>query len=185
MHTKRDLTQGSIPRGLLGFALPLILGNLLQQLYNLADTWVVGQFIGEGALAAVGSSYTLMTFLTSILLGLCMGSSVYFSIQFGRRDPARLRNGIFQAFLLIGAITLALNLAVYLAIEPILVFLRIPGDITGLTRTYLLWVFGGIFATFLYNFFANLLRSVGNSATPLLFLGISVVLNIEIGRAHV
>ena len=68
MHTKRDLTQGSIPRGLLGFALPLILGNLLQQLYNLADTWVVGQFIGEGALAAVGSSYTLMTFLTSILL---------------------------------------------------------------------------------------------------------------------
>ena len=178
MHTKRDLTQGSIPRGLLGFALPLILGNLLQQLYNLADTWVVGQFIGEGALAAVGSSYTLMTFLTSILLGLCMGSSVYFSIQFGRRDPARLRNGIFQAFLLIGAITLALNLAVYLAIEPILVFLRIPGDITGLTRTYLLWVFGGIFATFLYNFFANLLRSVGNSATPLLFLGISVVLNI-------
>lgn len=102
MHTKRDLTQGSIPRGLLGFALPLILGNLLQQLYNLADTWVVGQFIGEGALAAVGSSYTLMTFLTSILLGLCMGSSVYFSIQFGRRDPARLRNGIFQAFLLIG-----------------------------------------------------------------------------------
>ena len=73
MHTKRDLTQGSIPRGLLGFALPLILGNLLQQLYNLADTWVVGQFIGEGALAAVGSSYTLMTFLTSILLGAVHG----------------------------------------------------------------------------------------------------------------
>ena len=166
MLAKRDLTQGSIPRGLIAFALPLILGNLLQQLYNLADTWVVGRFIGEGALAAVGASYTLMTFLTSILLGLCMGSSVYFSIQFGRRDPARLRNGIFQAFLLIGAITLALNLAVYLAMEPILVFLRIPGDITGLTRTYLLWVFGGIFATFLYNFFANLLRSVGNSATP-------------------
>ena len=69
MFAKRDLTQGSIPRGLLGFALPLILGNLLQQLYNLADTWVVGRFIGEGALAAVGSSYTLMTFLTSILLG--------------------------------------------------------------------------------------------------------------------
>ena len=89
MFAKRDLTQGSIPRGLLGFALPLILGNLLQQLYNLADTWVVGRFIGEGALAAVGSSYTLMTFLTSILLGLCMGSSVYFSIQYGRQDPDR------------------------------------------------------------------------------------------------
>ena len=156
MHTKRDLTQGSIPRGLLGFALPLILGNLLQQLYNLADTWVVGQFIGEGALAAVGSSYTLMTFLTSILLGLCMGSSVYFSIQFGRQDPDKLRSGIFQAFLLIGAITLVLNALVYA----------------------LVWVFAGIVATFLYNFFANLLRAVGNSVTPLLFLGISVVLNI-------
>mgnify|MGYP002612161943 FL=1 len=118
MHTKRDLTQGSIPRGLLGFALPLILGNLLQQLYNLADTWVVGQFIGEGALAAVGASYTLMTFLTSILLGLCMGSSVYFSIQFGRQDPDKLRSGIFQAFLLIGAITLVLNALVYALVDP-------------------------------------------------------------------
>ena len=178
MFAKRDLTQGSIPRGLLGFALPLILGNLLQQLYNLADTWVVGRFIGEGALAAVGSSYTLMTFLTSILLGLCMGSSVYFSIQYGRQDPDRLRNGIFQSFLLIGGLTLLLNLTVYLALDGILVLLQIPPDILGLTKEYLQCVFAGMAATFLYNFFANLLRSVGDSATPLVFLGISVVLNI-------
>lgn len=178
MFAKHDLTQGSIPRGLLGFALPLILGNLLQQLYNLADTWVVGRFIGEGALAAVGSSYTLMTFLTSILLGLCMGSSVYFSIQYGRQDPDRLRNGIFQSFLLIGGLTLLLNLTVYLALDGILVLLQIPPDILGLTKEYLQWVFAGMAATFLYNFFANLLRSVGDSATPLVFLGISVVLNI-------
>ena len=178
MFAKRDLTQGSIPRGLLGFALPLILGNLLQQLYNLADTWVVGRFIGEGALAAVGSSYTLMTFLTSILLGLCMGSSVYFSIQYGRQDPDRLRNGIFQSFLLIGGLTLLLNLTVYLALDGILVLLQIPPDILGLTKEYLKWIFAGMVATFLYNFFANLLRSVGDSATPLVFLGISVVLNI-------
>ena len=178
MFAKRDLTQGSIPRGLLGFALPLILGNLLQQLYNLADTWVVGRFIGEGALAAVGSSYTLMTFLTSILLWLCMGSSVYFSIQYGRQDPDRLRNGIFQSFLLIGGLTLLLNLTVYLALDGILVLLQIPPDILGLTKEYLQWIFAGMVATFLYNFFANLLRSVGDSATPLVFLGISVVLNI-------
>ena len=178
MFAKRDLTQGSIPRGLLGFALPLILGNLLQQLYNLADTWVVGRFIGEGALAAVGSSYTLMTFLTSILLGLCMGSRVYFSIQYGRQDPDRLRNGIFQSFLLIGGLTLLLNLTVYLALDGILVLLQIPPDILGLTKEYLQWIFAGMVATFLYNFFANLLRSVGDSATPLVFLGISVVLNI-------
>ncbi len=178
MARKHDLTQGSIPKGLLAFALPLILGNLLQQLYNLADTWVVGRFLGEGALAAVGSSYTLMTFLTSILLGLCMGSSVFFAMQFGRKDPARLRTGIFLSFLLIGGLTLALTALVYLALGGILWFLRIPADVLDLTRTYLVWVFAGIPATFLYNYFANLLRAVGDSVTPLLFLGVSVVGNI-------
>ena len=174
----RDLTQGSIPKGLLWFALPLICGNLFQQLYNLTDTWIVGRFIGEGALGAVGSSYTLLTFLTSILLGLCMGSAAYFSIQFGRGDMARLRQGIFQAFVLIGGLTLVLNMAVYLLLGGFLWLLRIPAEVAGLTRTYLLWIFGGIAATFLYNFFANLLRAVGDSATPLAFLGVSVGLNI-------
>lgn len=178
MALNRDLTQGSIPKGLLAFALPLILGNLLQQLYNLADTWVVGQFLGEGALAAVGSSYTLMTFLTSILLGLCMGSSVFFAMQFGRKDPARFRAGIFQSFCLIGGLTVVLTGLVYLALGGILWFLRIPADVWDLTRTYLVWVFAGIPATFLYNYFANLLRAIGNSVTPLLFLGVSVVGNI-------
>ena len=178
MVLNRDLTQGSIPKGLLAFALPLILGNLLQQLYNLADTWVVGQFLGEGALAAVGSSYTLMTFLTSILLGLCMGSSVFFAMQFGRKDPARFRAGIFQSFCLIGGLTVVLTALVYLALGGILWFLRIPADVWDLTRTYLVWVFAGIPATFLYNYFTNLLRAIGNSVTPLLFLGVSVVGNI-------
>lgn len=174
----RDLTQGSIPKGLLWFALPLICGNLFQQLYNLTDTWIVGRFIGEGALGAVGSSYTLLTFLTSILLGLCMGSAAYFSIQFGRGDMARLRQGIFQAFVLIGGLTLVLNVAVYLLLGGFLWLLRIPAEVAGLTRTYLLWIFGGIAATFLYNFLANLLRAVGDSATPLAFLGVSMGLNI-------
>ena len=84
----------------------------------------------------------------------------------------------FQSFLLIGGLTLLLNLTVYLALDGILVLLQIPPDILGLTKEYLQWVFAGMAATFLYNFFANLLRSVGDSATPLVFLGISVVLNI-------
>ena len=178
MALNRDLTQGSIPKGLLAFALPLILGNLLQQLYNLADTWVVGQFLGEGALAAVGSSYTLMTFLTSILLGLCMGSSVFFAMQFGRKDPARFRAGIFQSFCLIGGLTVVLTGLVYLALGGILWLLRIPADVWDLTRTYLVWVFAGIPATFLYNYFANLLRAIGNSMVPLVFLAVSSILNV-------
>ncbi|MBQ9851913.1 MAG: MATE family efflux transporter [Ruminiclostridium sp.] len=173
-----DLTQGGITKGLLLFALPLVCGNLLQQLYNLVDTWLVGRFLGEAALAAVGSSYILMTFLTSILLGLCMGSSAYFAIQFGRRDMARLRQGIFQSFLIIGGLTLVLNLGVFLALPWILQVLRIPAEVLAPARTYLWWVFWGIAATFFYNFFASLLRAVGDSVTPLKFLGVSVVLNI-------
>ena len=175
---KGDLTQGNITKGLLLFSLPLICGNLLQQAYNLADTWLVGRFLGEEALAAVGSSYILMTFLTSILLGLCMGSSAYFAIQFGRRDMARLRQGIFQSFLLIGGLTLVLNVAVFLALPWFLGVLNIPAEVMAPAREYLWWVFWGIAATFLYNFFASLLRAVGDSVTPLKFLGVSVVLNI-------
>ena len=175
---KGDLTQGGITKGLLLFSLPLICGNLLQQLYNLTDTWLVGRVLGETALAAVGSSYTLMTFLTSILLGLCMGSSAYFAIQFGRRDMPRLRQGIFQSFLIIGGLTLVLNLGVFLALSWILRVLQIPAEVLDPARTYLWWVFWGIAATFLYNFFASLLRAVGDSLTPLKFLGVSVVLNI-------
>ena len=78
---QRSLTKGPITKGILLFALPLMFGNLLQQMYNIADTWVVGRFLGADALAAVGSSYTLMTFLTSILLGLCMGSGAAVSMQ--------------------------------------------------------------------------------------------------------
>ena len=81
----RDLSKGSVVKSMLLFAIPMILGDLLQQCYNIADTLIVGQFLGEKALAAVGSSFTLMTFITSIILGLCIGSGVLFSIRFGQR----------------------------------------------------------------------------------------------------
>ena len=110
----RDLTKGSITRGLLLFALPMVAGNLLQQLYNIADTLIVGQALGRNALAAVGSAFTLMTFLTSIFLGLSMGTGALFSIYLGRKDHLALRSAVAHAFVLIAAVTLVLNLAVYL-----------------------------------------------------------------------
>lgn len=79
----RDLTKGPVTSSMLLFALPMIIGNLLQQCYNIADTLIVGRFLGQNALAAVGASFSLMTFLTSILLGMCMGSSALFSMRFG------------------------------------------------------------------------------------------------------
>lgn len=172
------MTAGNITSGLLKFAFPLMAGNVLQQFYNLADTFIVGRVLGPDALAAVGSSYTLMTFLTSIIIGLCMGSSAYFAMQYGKKDYQHLRQGIFLSFLLIFLFTLTLNLCAFLSLHWIIGILQIPSELQKMTADYLLCIFAGIFATFLYNFFANLMRAVGNSLIPLIFLGISVILNI-------
>ena len=173
-----DLTKGGITRGLLAFALPMIAGNLLQQLYNIADTLIVGQALGKNALAAVGSAYTLMTFLTSIFLGLSMGAGALVSIYLGKGDETALRKTISHAFVLILAVTALINVGVYLAFDWILHFLQIPAELTGAMGDYLRIIFAGLFATFLYNFFACILRAVGNSVAPLWFLGASALLNV-------
>lgn len=175
---QRSLTQGPITRNILLFALPLMFGNLLQQMYNIADTWVVGRFLGSDALAAVGSSYTLMTFLTSILLGLCMGSGAAISIQYGSGEHDRMRQSVFMSFVLIAGISIVLNLLVYIGLNGILWVLRVPQELRPLMKEYLLIIFLGIFATFLYNYFANVLRAIGNSMVPLLFLAVSAILNV-------
>lgn len=174
----KDLTQGPVMRSMLLFAVPMILGNLLQQCYNIADTLIVGQFLGKNALAAVGSSFTLMTFLTSILLGLCMGSGALFSIRFGQRDEDGLREAVCASFLLIAAATILLSCVAFACLDLLRVFLRVPGEVWGLMRDYLSVIFCGIAATFLYNYFASLLRALGNSVVPLVFLAFSAVLNI-------
>lgn len=175
---KGDLTQGPVMKTMLLFAIPMILGNLLQQCYNVADTLIVGRFLGSNALAAVGAAFSLMTFLTSILLGLCMGSSAVFSIRFGQKDYDGLRESIFTSFVLISFFCLLLNLVTFLSINWILRFLRVPEEIQGMMYDYLIIIFCGITAVFLYNYFACLLRAVGNSVTPLLFLAVSALLNI-------
>lgn len=178
MLRKGDLTQGGITTTLLQFTLPMLAGSLLQQCYNIADTLIVGQCIGSNALAAVGSAYTLMVFLISILLGLSMGSGTVFSLQYGAGDLPALRRSIYVSFLLIGTVTVLLNVAVFLWLDPILRWLQVPYDVYPLMRNYLWIIFWGIAFTFLYNFYAALLRAVGDSVTPLWFLAVSVVLNI-------
>lgn len=173
-----DLTEGKISRSLLLFALPMMAGNLLQQFYNIADTLIVGRVLGSNALAAVGSAYTLMTFLTSIFLGLSMGSGALFSIYKGKNNQDSLRNAIVHAFALIMAVTVLLNVLVYIGIDPILHFLRVPDEVWDGMKAYLLVIFAGIIATSLYNYFSCLLRALGNSTIPLVFLAVSAVLNI-------
>ncbi len=173
-----DLTKGKISKSLILFALPMMAGNLLQQCYNLVDTLIVGRVIGKQALAAVGSAYTLLTFLTSVFLGLSMGAGALFSIYKGRADEQALQDAVRHAFVLIMAVTGVVNVLVYLGMHPILWFLRVPQEVMGGMRQYLCIIYVGLFATSLYNFFACLLRALGNSTVPLLFLAVSSVLNI-------
>lgn len=160
------------------FAGPMVAGNLLQQFYNIADTLIVGKFLGAEAMAAVGTAFTLMSFLTSILIGLCMGSGSLFSYYFGKRDIQKMQECIRASFFLIGGITVIVDLLSFLLADHILYLLRIPEELMGMMRDYVLIIFAGIFFVFLYNYFSYLLRALGNSVVPLYFLGGASILNV-------
>lgn len=185
MKLVQDLTKGSVTGTMLLFSLPLILGNLLQQFYNIADTLIVGKYLGAAALAAVGSSYALMVFLNSILLGMCMGCGVLFSICWGRGDLPALRQKVYLSFVSIGFFSVLMTVLVFFFIDDILRWLQVPQDVFPLMRSYLWYIFYGIVFTFVYNYGASLLRAVGNSVIPLLFLGIAAVLNIALDIAFI
>mgnify|MGYP003373247120 FL=1 len=178
VNAEKNLTEGKILKTMLIFALPMILGNLLQQVYNIADTMVVGRFLGAEALAAVGSAYTLMTFLTSVIIGLCMGSGAVFSIAYGAGNQQELKKSIWVSFVFVGIVTIVMNAAVFIWTRPILKLLQIPEEVYPLMYQYIRIIFSGILFVFFYNFFAFLLRAVGNSVVPLWFLAVSSVLNI-------
>ena len=137
----KNLTEGAISKKLLFFAFPLMVGNLLQQFYNIADTLIVGRYLGEHALAAVGSAYTLMIFLTSVISGLCMGSSVFFSVQFGKKAIDKMKQSFFISFVSILSVTVVLNLAAYVLLNGIISFMRIPEEVRLLFRQYLYIIF--------------------------------------------
>lgn len=173
-----NLTEGSIFHKLIRFSLPMIAGNLLQQVYNLVDTLIVGKYIGADALASVGSAYTLMIFITSIIIGLCMGSGAFFSVDYGAGDESRLRVDVHLSFCFILAVSGMIYLIIYPGMERILNLLQTPWELMNLTREYVSVVFVGIIFVFLYNFFSYLLRAMGNSMVPLVFLAVSAVMNI-------
>lgn len=176
----RDLTKGSVLKSMLLFSIPMILGDLLQQCYNIVDTLIVGQFLGKNALASVGSSFTLMTFITSIILGLCMGSGALFSIRYGQKDEKGLREDVCASFFFIALITFVLTVISYIFLNKLSVFLHVPHEVWGDMKGYLIVIFIGIPAIFLYNYFASYLRAIGNSMIPLIFLAVSAILNIAL-----
>ena len=174
----RDLTKGGITVPLIAFALPLILGNMLQTLYNAADSVIVGRFVGPEALAAVGSAYSLMTFLTSLMIGLSMGAGIVFSYLFGEGNTEKLRKALGISFLSIGIISLLLTAASILLQDTIMHLMQVPADVYSDMSEYLAVIFTGLPALFLYNFYAAAERAVGNSRTPLIYMALSAVMNV-------
>lgn len=175
-----DFTTGPIRRSLVLFSLPLIGGNLLQQCYNIIDTWIVGRYLGNIPLAAVGSGFSLMILLNSLLLGLCMGSGVVFSQLYGEGKADRMKQAIVNAFLAIACASIVLLAISYPILPGIARLMNIPEVALPEFTGYLRIIFLGIPFTFLFHFCAAVLRGIGNSLTPLLFLLLATIGNIAL-----
>ena len=163
---------------LVAFTLPLVLGNLFQLTYNAVDSVIVGRYVGEEALAAVGTSAPLMNIVLLLISGLCMGASILMSAQYGSRDYALLSRQISTTFLAGCGFSAVFSLLSILLAEPLLRLIQVPEEVIEEAGVYLRIVFMGILFTFIYNFLANTLRALGDSRTPLYFLIASAVLNI-------
>lgn len=178
MAKVRDMTQGRPARLILSFALPLMLGNMFQQMYVMVDTMVVGKFVGVDALASLGAADWLNWLVIGLVQGLTQGFSIQISQRFGAEDWDGLNRAITGTILLSGAVGAVLTAAALLLAEPVLLLLRTPADILPGSLDYLHVMFSGTLALMGYNAFASILRAMGNSRTPLIAMVIASVLNV-------
>lgn len=174
----RSMTSGKPLKLIIQFALPLLLGNLLQQTYNIIDAAIVGQSLGAKALASVGASSSVQFLVLGFCMGSCAGFGVPIAKYYGANDADRMRNSIFNGAFLTFVIAVILTAACSFFCPQILHILSVPEDIYKDAYAYLIIIFLGMPFTLLYNYLSSVLRSVGDSKTPFLFLAISVVLNI-------
>lgn len=180
-----NLTKGNILKSLILFSIPIIIGNIFQQMYNIFDTLIVGKLLGNIVLTAVGLSYALMVLISSIIIGFTMGAGVSFSHHYGAKDNKKLKKAIFNAFIFILVVSLVLNILSYFLLDKILVWINIPSEALSMTREYLSIIFIGIFFIFLYNFVASILRSIGNTKIALYFLICSTLINIYLDYSFI
>lgn len=174
----RDLTQGKPTFRIMNFMIPILLGNLLQQIYNLTDSIIVGRFVGKDAFAAVGSTGCLNFLVIGFMLGLSSGLCIPIAHRFGAGDYVRMRRRVASAVYISAAITLILTVITVLCTRQLLILMQTPENILETAIGYIRIIFLGIIATMMYNLPANLLRALGDSKTPLYFLIVSAILNI-------
>ncbi len=173
-----DMTAGNPAKIILNFTIPIFIGNIFQQFYNMADTIIVGKFVGTGALAAVGSVGTIVFLIIGFLQGLTAGFSVLTAQRFGAGDMENMRKSVGAACILSLIITVVMTAGSMLSMNWLLHFMNTPEDIFADAYAYIMIICGGIAATVLYNLLSGILRALGDSKTPLYFLILSAVLNI-------
>ena len=176
----RDLTTGSPLRLILQFAFPTYLGMLFQQFYNIVDTVIVGKLLGIGPLAGVGSTGSLNFMVLGFCMGVCSGFAIPIAQKFGAHENSQLRKYVANSFWLAGLFSLVLTVPVCLFCRPILRLMNTPEDVFEYAYRYIFIIFLGIPAAFLYNILAGILRSLGDSRTPVLFLALSSAMNIAL-----
>lgn len=175
---QQDMTSGNPKKVILNFTLPIFLGNVFQQFYNMADTVIVGKFVGTKALAAVGSTGTIMFLIMGFVLGMTAGFTVLTAQKFGAGDMKAMRQTVGSAAILSAVISAILTVTSMAFMRPLLRFMHTPSDIFTDAYAYIMIICGGIFAQMLYNLLASVLRALGNSKIPLYFLILSAILNI-------
>ena len=172
-----DMTVGSIFRHILMFALPLLIGNLFQQLYNMVDTWVVGNFVSNEAFSAVGTVGPIVNMLIGFFAGLSSGAGVVISQNYGAGKPDKVQDAVHTAMLMTLLLGVVLTF-VGIAFVPLAVRLaNTPDEVAPLSRLYLTIYFSGIMGLLIYNMGAGIFRAIGNSLLPFLFLVVSALLN--------
>lgn len=178
MTKTKDLTTGSPMKLILGFATPLLFGFLFQQLYSVVDTIIVGQFLGVKALAGVGATGSINFMIVGFCMGVCNGFAIPVAHKFGAKDYSGMRQMVANGVWLSIVFAVLITAAVTLLCKEILTLMNTPTDIFENAYIYILIIFWGIPASFLYNMLSGIIRSLGDSRTPLLFLLVSSVLNI-------
>ena len=178
MSMTKEMTSGKPYKLILSFAIPLILGNVFQQLYNMVDTVIVGKFVGVNALAGVGSTGAINFLVIGFALGICSGFSIMIAQRFGAGDYSGMRKFIANSIYLCIAVAVILTAVTMLLTKPILTVMNTPKEIYDYAYNYIIIIFAGISATMFYNILSGILRAVGDSRTPLIFLGVSSVLNV-------
>ena len=174
----KDLTKGKESSLILQFAMPMLIGNVFQQLYNVVDSVVVGKFIGKEALAAVGASFPIIFAFLSLIIGIATGSTIVIAQYFGAKDIEKVKRTIntLFIFLIIASITVSI-ISIYFS-EDIFRLLKLPEEIIPQAKVYFNIIMGGIIVSFGFNGISAILRGLGDSKTPLYFLIISTLVNI-------